>query len=392
MSADVTVTARSYTSPTVRGEGIRVVYRRRTAVDVPNVELPGGRTYGLLGASGAGKSTLLRVLGLLEPPSEGRVYIDDVLASRNDLATQRTIAAVFQKPYLLRATVGANVAYGLKLRRTPEREQVRRVRTALERVGLGGWEDRSALTLSGGEAQRVALARALVIEPRILLLDEPLSYMDPLLKRSLTLEFARILEGEHVTALYVTHDREEAAVVADRIGIMRDGRLVAEGDAETVLTLPTDEWVASFLGAQQPIEGVVERSDRGVMTIDCGGVRLSATGDLPSGTRVLLGIPPEDVLLFEPDVEFPRMLARNRVDGVVIALEPTGTTVRVTVAAGDVRLASSVSRASALDFGLAVGSRVTLLFKATALRVRRRDDVGVDRGSSTPTHYSHLSK
>jgi molybdopterin-binding protein len=381
MSGDNAVTAATASVdpegsyPALEGEGLRLVYRKRVVLDVPSITLTAGETYALLGASGAGKSTLLRVLGLLERPTAGTVYIDGYEAGYHDLETRRMIATVFQKPYLLRGSVGENVAFGMKLRGIPSKERLRRVSRALERVGLGGWEERSALTLSGGEGQRVALARALVLEPRILLLDEPLSYMDPLLKRSLTQEFAQILAGEHITALYVTHDRDEAAVVADRIGIMREGRLVAEGDPETVLTLPTDEWVASFLGAERPVEGVVGSSSDGVVTLDCGGTLIVATGDLPIGTPVLVGVPAEDVLLFEHGVEIPRTSARNRLDGTVIELAPVGAAVRVTVAVGDLRLASTVSRGSAADLALAPGSLVTLLFKATAVRVRRRDTI-----------------
>jgi molybdopterin-binding protein len=361
--------------PALEGEGLKLVYRKRVVLDVPSIKLTAGQTYALLGASGAGKSTLLRVLGLLERPTAGTVYIDGYEAGYHDLETRRMIATVFQKPYLLRGSVGDNVAFGMKLRRVSAKERLGRVSRALERVGLAGWEERSALTLSGGEAQRVALARALVLEPRILFLDEPLSYMDPLLKRSLTQEFARILAGEHITSLYVTHDRDEAAVVADRIGIMREGRLVAEGDPETVLTLPTDEWVASFLGAERPVEGVVESSGDGVMILLCGGTRIVAMGDLPQGTPVLVGVPAEDVLLFEHGVELPRTSARNRLDGPVIEITPIGAAVRVTVAIGDMRLASIISRGSAADLALAPGSPVTLLFKATAVRVRRRDTI-----------------
>jgi molybdopterin-binding protein len=375
MTADAFSAWESQCAPVVRGEGIKVVYRHRTVVDVPRVELAGGQTYALLGASGAGKSTLLRVLGLLERPAAGQVLIDGVRSSDRHLSTRRTIAAVFQKPYLLRATVGANVGYGLKLRRVPKRERDERVSEALARVGLEGREGQSALTLSGGEAQRVALARALVLRPWVLLLDEPLSYMDPLLKRSLTQEFANILAGEPVTALYVTHDRDEAAVVADRIGIMREGRLVAEGDPETVLTLPTDEWVASFLDAERPGEGVVESSGDGLMTIVRGDTRIVAMGDLPPGELVLVGIAGEDVLLFEHGVDIPRTSARNRLDGVVAEIAPAGAAVRVTVAVGDLRIASTVSCRSAADLALAPGSLVTLLFKATAVRVRRRDTI-----------------
>jgi len=316
------------TAPALLGASVKVVYRRRTVVDVPRIEVPAGKTYALLGASGAGKSTLLRVLGLLEKPAEGRVLIDGVEASGRDLATRRTIAAVFQKPYLLRATVGANVGYGLKLRRVAKAEREARVSDALSRVGLAGWEGRSALTLSGGEAQRVALARAIVLRPQVLLLDEPLSYMDPLLKRSLTLEFAEILKSEHVTALYVTHDQDEAAVVADVIGIMREGRIVAQGEPRTVLALPSTDWLASFLGMEPPLEGVVDTIEDGLARISVGGLTLWAVPTEKPGTPVLVGIRPEDVLLFEPGVELPKTSARNRIEGTVAEMNHDGKTIK----------------------------------------------------------------
>jgi molybdopterin-binding protein len=374
MSAEMAA-APAVAAPAVSGEGLRVVYRRRTVLDVESVSLPAGKTYALLGASGAGKSTLLRVLGLLERPTAGRVLVDGLPVDRRDIATRRTMAAVFQKPYLLRGDVADNVGYGLRLRGVRTGERTRRVSEALSRVGLGGWESRSALTLSGGEAQRVALARALVIQPRILLLDEPLSYMDPLLKRQLTLEFAGILQSEHVTALYVTHDRDEAAVVADRIGIMRDGRIVAEGDPGDVLGLPDDDWLASFLGMEPPLEGVVEGIEEGLARIGCGTIEVFAVSDEPAGTPVLVGIRPEDVLLFEPGVELPRTSARNRVEGAVARIEAQGATARVVVVADGQSIAASVSATSAAALGLAPGSPVTLLFKATAVRVRRRDTI-----------------
>ena len=356
---------------TVRGQDLRVAYHGKTVLDVESISLPDGKTFSLLGASGAGKSTLLRILGLLEKPSAGRVFFDGQPANRRDLATRRTIAAVFQKPYLLRGTVAYNVGYGLQLRHVRSSERMARVASALTRVGLGGWEDRSALTLSGGEAQRVALARALVLKPRLLLLDEPLSYMDPLLKRQLSLEFADILADERITALYVTHDRDEAAVVADRIGVMRDGRLVAEGEPEAVLSLPSDPWVAGFLGTVMPLEGVVESAEHGVARIDCDGVGISAVSDLPAGTKVFVGIRPEDVLLFEPDVPLPRTSARNRFDGTVAEISRAGVTMDVAVdVGGGVRISSTVTRSSAESLALAPGVAVAIVFKATAVRVR----------------------
>jgi tungstate transport system ATP-binding protein len=360
-------------APLVVGEALRVAYRGRIVVDVPRIEIPSAATYALLGASGAGKSTLLRLVGLLERPTTGRVLFDGVEQRSTDLAARRRIAAVFQKPYLLRGTVAENVGYGLRLRGVARAEQMSRVEAALATVGLQGWEDRSALTLSGGEAQRVALARALVLEPSFLLLDEPLSYLDPLLKRSLSLEFAEILASEHVTTLYVTHDQDEAAIVADRIGVMRDGRIIAEGDPDEVLGLPGDEWLAAFVGMEPPLRGRVVESLEGLATVDCGGVTVHVTSTLTPGTEVLLAVRPEDVTLYQADAGLPHGSARNVLEVTVVEVRAQGGSVQVIIERSGLRIAASVSRASARELGLGVGTAAVAVFKATAVRMRALD-------------------
>lgn len=360
-------------APLVVGEGLRVTYRGRTVVDVPRIELPAGATYALLGASGAGKSTLLRLVGLLERPTAGRVTFDGVEQRPTDLVARRRTAAVFQKPYLLRGTVADNVGYGLRLRGVERAEKASRVAKALATVGLQGWQERSALTLSGGEAQRVALARALVLEPSFLLLDEPLSYLDPLLKRSLSLEFAQILASEHVTTLYVTHDQDEAAIVADRIGVMRDGRIISEGDPDEVLGLPGDEWLAAFVGMEPPLRGRIVANSEGLASVDCGGVTVYATSTLPIGTEVLLAVRPEDVTLYAAGADLPPGSARNHLESTVVAVRPQGGSVQIIAEISGVRIAASVSRASARELGLAVGTGTVAVFKATAVRMRALD-------------------
>jgi len=356
-------------TPIITGEDLVVRYRKRTVLDVARFELCDGETHAILGPSGSGKSTLLRILGLLERPAEGRVLLDGREVKAGDRDGRLMMAAVFQNPYLFKGTVGENVAYGLKLRRVQVAERDERVAAALERVGLAGTERQSALQLSGGEAQRVALARALVLEPRILLLDEPLSYLDPLIKRRLVADFREILSGDGVTALYVTHDQDEAMVVSDRVSIVRDGHVVRSGSVDEVMGLPTDEWIADFIGMDSALSGRIVASAEGIAEIEIGGARVFGATGLAAGTDVLVGIRPEDVTLFESSAELPASSARNQIVMRVEAIELRGSTNRVSLASDGLRLAASVSRAAVRELELGPGTEVLALFKATAVRV-----------------------
>ena len=359
----------------IRGEGLQQRFKRGTfSLDVPAVEASAGQTLAVLGPSGSGKTTLLRLLGLLEPPAAGKVYLDGRAVSPHDATARNAMAAVFQRPYLFKGSVGANVGYGLSVRRVPKTERATRVATALERVGLTGYETRSALSLSGGEAQRVSLARALVLEPQVLLLDEPLASLDPLLKRRLTHDFATILRSEGVTVVYVTHDQDEALVVADRIVIMNAGRIVASGTAEEIVGIAEDEWTAAFLGVEPASTGRVTSSREGLAEVTSAGVVVTMAGELPVGADVRFAVRPEDVLLFETGVELPLTTARNRIEATVVALEPRGSTLRATLQSSGVRFASSVSRAAAAELRLQTGTHVLAVFKATAVKWRLIDE------------------
>ena len=214
-------------------------------LNVENFELEAGKVTALLGPSGSGKSTILNVMAGLEAPDSGQVSLDGRPLS-SDLA-RRHVTAMFQTPYLMKGTVGQNVSYGLKVHRVAKAERAAIVEAMLALVGLEGSEGRSVLGLSGGEAQRVTLARALAIKPDVILLDEPLSSLDENLRASLSKEFVGILRQQKVTALYVTHSKEEAFTVADTVAIMREGHIEAAGLPQEMIAHPPSEWVRDFL-------------------------------------------------------------------------------------------------------------------------------------------------
>ncbi|GAB3242890.1 ABC transporter ATP-binding protein [Nocardioides dilutus] len=236
---------------------VTVEYDGVPAVVDATVEVPDGSVLAVLGPSGCGKSTLLRAVAGLERPTAGTISWDG-----RDLAGtpthKRGFALMFQDGQLFgHLTVARNVGYALRIRRNrPERQDLDvRVDDLLRLVGLEGYADRLPATLSGGERQRVALARSLAVEPRLLLLDEPLSALDAGLRERLAGDLHAILRAAGTTALLVTHDHEEAFAVADRIAVMRAGRIVQEGEIAEVWRAPADPETALFLGYARVLEG-----------------------------------------------------------------------------------------------------------------------------------------
>lgn len=225
------------------------------AVDDVTLDLPTGSVLAVLGPSGCGKSTLLRAVAGLEAPASGSIVYDG--QSLAAVPThKRGFALMFQDGQLFPGqSVARNIAYPLRLRHTEKRETERKTAELLDMVGLPGYADRLPTTLSGGERQRVALARALAVEPRLILLDEPLSALDRGMRDRLAADLRDILHAAGTTALLVTHDHDEAFAVADRMAVMRDGRLVQQGTLDEVWLEPKDAWTAEFLGYATVLQG-----------------------------------------------------------------------------------------------------------------------------------------
>jgi tungstate transport system ATP-binding protein len=237
-------------SPTPHVRVDRLVVRRggRVVLEVDALQLARGEILALVGPNGAGKSTLVTALALIERPAAGTIVLDGepVDWRQGALAARRRLAIVFQEPLLFDTTVFENVATGLKLRGVSRRERTPRIEHWLGRLGIRHLATRPARTLSGGEAQRTSLARALVLEPELLLLDEPFAALDPPTRDRLVDDLLPLLRETATTTVLVTHDRDEALEVGDRVGVILDGRLAQLDTPARVLSEPVSEGVATF--------------------------------------------------------------------------------------------------------------------------------------------------
>jgi tungstate transport system ATP-binding protein len=243
--------------PLLELRGIVVEADGRTILDVPKLALGARKTTAVLGANGAGKTTLLRVAGALIRQTAGEVRLDGTPVTPNSI--RRVSAAVLQRPLLRRATVQDNAETGLRFHRVPRAEARRRAGEWLERLGVAHLARRPAHTLSAGEAQRVSLARALALSPRLLLLDEPFSNLDAPTRGELLVDLGEALNATGAAALLVTHDRHEAAALADRMAILHAGELRQEGPTAEVWGHPADADCARILGYDTVLEADVAR-------------------------------------------------------------------------------------------------------------------------------------
>ena len=286
------------------------------ALDGVDLEIGAGELFFLLGASGCGKTTLLRCIAGLETPTEGRIFFGKTDVT--SLAPHKREAAMVFQSYALwpHLTVGQNIAFGLEERKVPKAEIKQRVTEALEMVKLGGYGDRSIDQMSGGQQQRVSLARALVVKPRCLLLDEPLSNLDAQLRVEMRREIRRIVKENGLTGIYVTHDQEEALAMADRIAVLSEGKIAQVGSPEQVYRSPCNSHVASFIGETNLVQAKVEKIQDDEFFINTMGGkligRISIDGWRPDvGETVILSIRPEAWRLHEKGGE-------NEISGKII--------------------------------------------------------------------------
>jgi putative spermidine/putrescine transport system ATP-binding protein/spermidine/putrescine transport system ATP-binding protein len=293
------------------------LFRETRAVDRLSLTLEPGSIVALLGPSGCGKTTTLRMIAGLMKPSAGEIFLDDRPVTRVP-AHRRNIGMLFQNYALFpHMTVAENVAFGLEARRIRRDEAAARVAEALRLVQLGGYDQRMPAQLSGGQQQRVALARALVIEPALLLLDEPLGALDKSLRQSMQVELRALQRRLGITTVMVTHDQDEALTIADRIAIMHDGNLEQIGSPAEVYQRPVSRFIASFLGAANFFEGRVDQilGDTARVSLP-GGLSVTTPASRPLGSPVTIALRPEAITV-EPDTSEHGAASPNTASAIV---------------------------------------------------------------------------
>ncbi len=290
-------------SSKVQLSGVVKKFGDNTVLHGIDLDIKAGSLTTLLGPSGCGKTTILRLIAGLELPTSGKVILGDEDVSILS-ASQRDVAMVFQSYALFpHMTVGQNVGYGLKMQGVAKDLRTQRVKDALDSVGLDGFQKRFIDQMSGGQQQRVAVARALILQPKVMLFDEPLSNLDSKLRRQMREDIRRLQQDLGVTSVYVTHDQDEALAVSDDVVVMKDGEIAQQGTPRELYLQPNSKFVATFMGDANIVEGkVVATGEHSQLSID----NITVKTDKPMTAEYMdktieIAIRPEALLLTATD-------------------------------------------------------------------------------------------
>ena len=328
-----------------------------------NLQVEDSEYFVILGPSGSGKTMLLELIAGMWPLDSGKIYMDN-----QDITMfppeKRGIGFVYQNYMLFpHKTVFENIAFGLKVKKVAKEAIKSRVNEMMDLLKISHLADRLPRTLSGGEQQRTALARALIIYPKILLMDEPLSALDRKTRDELMQELKEIHRKFDVTLVHVTHNFDEALMLADRIAIMRNGEISQVGTSTEIFRHPADKFVADFVGAENIIEGIAKKDGAKITIVDTGNISIYSTEQKEG--HVHITVRPEDIILSTQKVETS---ARNVFKGQIKEIVDTGALIKLTIDVGE-PLVVFLTRQSFLDMELNIGKSVWTYFKATAVHV-----------------------
>jgi molybdopterin-binding protein len=328
-----------------------------------NLDIKSGEYFIILGPTGAGKTILLEAIAGLYPVLEGKIWIDDREITKES-PEKRGIGIVYQDQALFpHLSVGENLAFGLKMRRCPKQEIKPKINAMADMVGILHLLRRSPVTLSGGEKQKVALARALVSEPKVLLLDEPLSALDPETKEKMQGELREMHRRVKITTIHVTHDFEEAIALGHRVAVLANGSIAQVGTPEEFLRHPSSEFVARFALSRNIFTGKVVDAEGNYTFIDVSGIKLAALTGLRD--KVHLSLRPEDILISKEPLGSS---ARNSFPGTISDISDRGSVIYITVTLPP-DFICLITRQAFGELKLRKGVRVWITFKASAIHV-----------------------
>lgn len=350
---------------------LKVHRSNQLVVDIPNLTLGQGEVLAVAGPNGAGKSTFLLALAGLIKTTSGHIYLNQNSTQLSLSLLRKQCALVLQEPLLLHTTVRENIGIGLAFRGMADNEIRKRVDHWQDVFGLSQLSNRQAYRLSGGEAQRVSLARAFATGADLLLLDEPFSSLDAPTRLGLLNDFQSILKSSRQTAIFITHDLDEALMLGSQIAILIGGQLRQVGSPRQVFDEPADSEVADFVGVETIISGEISSQKDGLVEVQTGDNLLEAVSDYQVGKMVYLCLRPEDITITLTHGQ-EQTSARNHLRCKINTIQPKGPLFRVLLDSGDAKLVSLVTRTSALEMNLYPGLEVIANFKSSAIHLLPR--------------------
>lgn len=354
--------------PILKIQNLNVSRGREFNLTVDDLELHEGEVLAIVGPNGAGKSTLLLALSKLLKPDSGTIFFrGQSIEKISDLSYRRQIALVLQDPLLLDTSVYNNIASGLRFRGVKKTDQTQLIEEWLDKFDISHLRDRPSSQLSGGQAQRVGLARAMVLQPDLLLLDEPFRALDTPTRTAFMQDLRKILSETGTTTIFITHNQEQALFIGDKVAVLLDGKISQIGSPQTVFSSPVDSTVAQFLGIENVLPGRVVNSKGGKMSINVKGIEMDAVGEVTAGKDVFFCLRPEDITLWKSP-EIPPSSARNLLSGQVSSIAMNGPLLQITIDCG-FPLVALITRASAEELEIEKGMEICVTFKASAVHL-----------------------
>lgn len=354
---------------------LKQVYSGKKVLEVENFKVYDGDCLVIYGPNGSGKSTLLRVMALVEKPFKGEVFFEgQKVKDSNSLFLRRKMALLLPRPLFFKGNVKENLVYGLKVRKSTPVLIKERLEKVVELFSLSELLSRDPRTLSSGESQRVHLARAFILEPEILFLDEPFSTLDRPTREEKVFELKQIIKKTKQTTVLVTHNREEAMFLANKVAVLISGRVAQEGKVEEVFNYPATSEVARLVGVETVLKGIVKEKRDGLLVVKLGEQEVVASGYGEEGRETMLFIKPEDVLVAHQKLESS---VRNWFRGKILSAQSFGRLLQLQIDCGFL-LKASLTQAAWEELGLKEGEEIWAGVKATA--VHTIDSLKLDLG------------